>query len=103
MAQNILVLGFEIILKETEVKSNNKYSVDILLSVCPQYFKGELDKIGIGNQYCGNYNSFSRLITYVASNEGKYDVWFCEKNYLEHKKTIDLLNCNSNFYLYKRK
>ena len=78
MDQNILVLGIEVISKGTEIKPNNKFFVDILLSVCPQYFKGELDKIGIGNQYGSNHNYLSRLIIYVASNEGKYAVQFCE-------------------------
>ncbi|MGM9970340.1 MAG: DUF4268 domain-containing protein [Anaeroplasma sp.] len=99
-------LGVEVISEGTEVKPNNKFSVDILLSVDPQYSKGEPDKIVIENQYgMTDHNHFSKLITYAVTNEAKYAVWICEEVHPEHKKAIDFLNENTNdninFYLYK--
>lgn len=99
-------LGIEVITKGTEVRPNNKFSVDILLSVDPQYSKGEPEKIIIENQYgITDHNHFSKLITYSVINEAKYAIWICEEVHPEHKKAIDFLNENTNgninFYLFK--
>lgn len=99
-------LGVDVISEGTEVKPNNKFAVDILLSVDPQYSKGEPDKIVIENQYdITDHQHFSKLITYAVTNEAKHAVWICEEVHPEHKKAIDFLNENTNdninFYLFK--
>ena len=99
-------LGCEVISNGTEVKPNNKFSVDILLSVDSQESKGETAKIVIENQYgMTDHKHFSKLITYAVTNEAKYAVWIAEKVHPEHKKAIDFLNENTSdnihFYLLK--
>lgn len=99
-------LGIEVITKGTEVKPNNKFSVDILLSVDPQYTKGDPEKIVIENQYgVTDHKHFSKLITYAVTNEAKYAVWIAEDIHPEHKKAIEFLNENTNeninFYLFR--
>lgn len=99
-------LNVELITEGTEVSPNNKFTVDILLSVDPQYTKGEPDKIVVENQYgVTDHHHFSKLITYAVTNEAKYAVWIAEDVHPEHKRTIDWLNTNTNdninFYLFK--
>ena len=101
-------LNVELITKGTEVSPNNKFTVDILLSVDPQYTRGEPDKIVIENQYgVTDHQHFSKLITYAVTNEAKYAVWIAEDVHPEHKQTIDWLNANTNdninFYLFRAK
>ncbi len=100
------VLGVELVSEGVEVKPNNKFSVDILLSVENQYSKKEPDKIVVENQYgMTDHNHFSKLITYAVTNEAKYAVWIAEEIHPEHKKAIEFLNENTtdniNFYLLK--
>ena len=44
-------LGVELVSEGTEVKPNNEFSVDILMSVDPQYSSGKPAKVVIENQY----------------------------------------------------
>ena len=99
-------LGVELVSEGTEVKPNNKFSVDILLSVENQDSKKEMEKIVVENQYgMTDHNHFSKLITYAVTNEAKYAVWIAEEIHPEHKKAIEFLNENTtdniNFYLLK--
>jgi len=101
-------LNVELIAEGTEVAPNNKFTVDMLLSVDPQYTDGEPDKIVVENQYgITDHQHFSKLITYAVTNEAKYAVWIAEEVHPEHKKTIEWLNENTNdninFYLFKAK
>lgn len=99
-------LGVELISEGTEVKPNKEFSVDILMSVDPQYTSGKPAKVVIENQYGRtDHRHFSKLITYAVANEAKYAVWIAEDIHPEHEAAINWLNDNTsdniNFYVFK--
>ena len=99
-------LGVELISEGTEVKPNKEFSVDILMSVDPQYTSGKPAKVVIENQYGRtDHAHFSKLITYAVANEAKYAVWIAEDIHPEHEAAINWLNDNTsdniNFYVFK--
>lgn len=90
-------LGIELISNGREVKPNNKFSTDILMSVNPQYIDGDQPKVVIENQYGRtDHEHFSKLITYAVANNAKYAVWIAEDIHPEHKNAINWLNDNTN-------